>query len=92
MVPRVLFDSCSDTIQTIVSSAETARQTFKWLTNSYASTSLSRIIPLKSKLDKNPKNSRSMAEFLHEMKGITDELALAQAPIEEEDLIFHIQT
>ena len=33
-----------------------------------------------------------MVEFLHEMKGITHELALTQAPNEEEDLIVHILT
>ncbi|KAL4586189.1 hypothetical protein LXL04_010821 [Taraxacum kok-saghyz] len=87
-----LLSSCSDTIQPTVSSAETAHQAFKCLTDSYASVSRSRIISLKSKLAKNPKGSKSMAEFLHEMKGIADELALAQAPIDEEDLIVHILT
>ncbi|PWA64296.1 gag-polypeptide of LTR copia-type [Artemisia annua] len=87
-----LLGSCSDTIQPIVSSAETAHQVFKCLTDSYASVSRSRIISLKSKLAKNPKGAKPMAEFLHEMKGIADELALAQAPIDDEDLIVHILT
>nr|GEW83797.1 putative zinc finger, CCHC-type [Tanacetum cinerariifolium] len=33
-----------------------------------------------------------MVEFLHEMKGIADELALAQASVDDEDLILHILT
>ena len=87
-----ILGSCSDTIQPIVSSAETAHQAFKILTDSYASVSRSRIISLKSKLAKNPKGSKSMAEFLHEMKAIADELALAQSPVLDEDLIVHILT
>ncbi|CAI9263813.1 unnamed protein product [Lactuca saligna] len=31
-----------------------------------------------------------MTEFLNDMRGITDELALIQRPIDEEDLIVHI--
>lgn len=84
-----LLGSCSDTIQPIVSSAETSRQAFKRLTDSYASTSRSRIISLKSRLANNLKGARPVAEFLHEMKTIADELALAQSPVDE-DLIVHI--
>nr|GEY33112.1 Gag-polypeptide of LTR copia-type [Tanacetum cinerariifolium] len=87
-----LLDSCSDAIQPIVSFAETAHQVFKCLNDMYASVSRSRTISLKSKLAKNFKGTKLMAEFLHEMKGIADELALAQAPIDDEDLIVHILT
>ncbi|KAL4563133.1 hypothetical protein LXL04_027166 [Taraxacum kok-saghyz] len=85
-----LLGSCSDTIQPIVSSAETSRQAFKRLTESYASVSRSRIISLKSRLANNPKGTRTITEFLNDMKSIADELALAQSPIDEEDLIVHI--
>ncbi|GJS96847.1 putative RNA-directed DNA polymerase [Tanacetum coccineum] len=69
---------------------ETSREAWERLNSSYASSSRSRIISLKSKLTKNPKGTRSVAEFLHEMRSIADELALAQSPIQEEDLIVHI--
>ena len=85
-----LLGSCSDTIQPIVSSAETSQQAFKRLTESYARVSRSRIISLKSRLANNPKGSRLVADFLQEMKTIANDLALAQSPVEEEDLIVHI--
>ncbi|KAL4571389.1 hypothetical protein LXL04_018148 [Taraxacum kok-saghyz] len=85
-----LLGSCSATIQPLVSSAETSHQFFKRLTDSYASISRSRIISLKSRLANNPKGTRPVAEFLHEMKSIADDLALAQSPVQEEDLIVHI--
>ena len=60
--------------------------------SSYANSSRSRVISLKAKLTKNLKGNRSVADFLHEMRSIADELALAQNPILEEDLIVHIIT
>ncbi|KAL4576526.1 hypothetical protein LXL04_012621 [Taraxacum kok-saghyz] len=85
-----LIGSCSDTIQPLVSSAETSYQAFKRLTESYAGISRSRIISLKSRLANNPKGNRPVAEFLHDMKTISDDLSLAQSPVDEEDLIVHV--
>ncbi|KAD2393053.1 hypothetical protein E3N88_40030 [Mikania micrantha] len=85
-----LLGSCSDHIQPIVSSAETSRQLFIRLTESYASVSRSRIISLRTKLTTTTKGSRPVADYLHEMKAIADELALAQKPIDDDDLTVHI--
>ncbi|GKC08247.1 LTR copia-type gag-polypeptide [Tanacetum coccineum] len=51
--------------------------------------SRSRIISLRSKLDTNSKGTKPVAEYLNEMKTIADELALAQKPIDDDDLIVH---
>nr|KAJ0208302.1 hypothetical protein LSAT_V11C500255750 [Lactuca sativa] len=85
-----LLGSCSETIQSVVLSAHTSYQAFKRLTESYASVSRSIIISLKSRLANNPKGTRSIMEFLHDMKNIADDLALAQSPVDEEDLVVHI--
>ncbi|PWA77021.1 jacalin-like lectin domain-containing protein [Artemisia annua] len=90
MVISALLGSCSDQIQPIISSAKTAREAWELLNSSYASSSRSRIISLKSRLAKNPKGTRSISEYLHEMKSIFDELALTQSPIPEEDLVIHV--
>ncbi|GFP89753.1 hypothetical protein PHJA_001119100 [Phtheirospermum japonicum] len=87
-----LLGSCSDTIQPIISSAQTASDAWKRLTMSYANTSRGRVISLKAKLAKNSKGSKSVIEFLHEMRAIADDLALAQSPISEEDLVVHVIT
>ncbi|KAL4575060.1 hypothetical protein LXL04_021901 [Taraxacum kok-saghyz] len=90
MIFSAILGSCSDSIQPLVSSATTAREAWNRLSSSYASTSRSRIISLKSKLVKNPKGSRSITEFLQDMRAIADSLALAQSPVTEEDLMVHI--
>ncbi|KAJ9556427.1 hypothetical protein OSB04_011041 [Centaurea solstitialis] len=85
-----ILGSCSDAIQPIIASASSAKEAWERLNTSYASSSRSRIISLKSKLAKNPKGNRSIAEFLNEMRSIADELALVQSPVHEEDLLVHI--
>ncbi|KAL9999031.1 putative Zinc finger, CCHC-type superfamily [Helianthus debilis subsp. tardiflorus] len=85
-----LLGSCSDTIQPLVSSAETSHQLFTRLTASYASVSRSRILSLRTKLATTTKGNRRVTEYLHEMKAIADELALAQKPIDDDDLTAHI--
>ncbi|KAM0037972.1 putative RNA-directed DNA polymerase [Helianthus debilis subsp. tardiflorus] len=90
MILSAILGSCSDPIQPILSSAETSREAWEILVTSYANSSRSRIISLKSRLAKNPKGTRSVAEFLHDMKSIADELALAQSPVKDEDLQIHI--
>lgn len=85
-----ILGCCSDSIQPLISSATTSREAWKRLNASFASASRSRVISLKSKLVKNPKGTRSIAEYLQEMQAIADELALAQSPVTEEDLLVHI--
>lgn len=80
----VILGSCSETIQSIISSVETSREAWQRLNVSYANSSRSRVISLKSKLAKNPKGTKSIAEFLQEMWSIADELA-----IHEDDLVVH---
>ncbi|KAI4351332.1 hypothetical protein L6164_005707 [Bauhinia variegata] len=87
-----ILGSCSETIQPLISSANTAREAWDRLTLSYANSSRSRIISLKSKLAQNSQGTKSIAEFLTEMRSIADELALAQHPMAEDDLIVHILT
>ncbi|KAM0047285.1 hypothetical protein Hdeb2414_s0009g00326601 [Helianthus debilis subsp. tardiflorus] len=67
-----LLGSCTDAIQPLISSATTSREAWQRLTTAYANTSRSRIISLKSKLTANPKGSRPVSDFLHEMRSIAD--------------------
>lgn len=63
MIFSAMLGSCSDAIQPLISSATTAREAWTRLKSSFASTSRSRIISLKSKLVKNPKGSLSITEL-----------------------------
>ncbi|KAJ9558499.1 hypothetical protein OSB04_013113 [Centaurea solstitialis] len=90
IIISALLGSCSDSIQPIISSADTAQEAWERLNSSYASASRSRIISLKSKLVNNPRGNRSITDYLHSMRAIADDLALAQNPVTEEDLLVHI--
>ena len=90
IIISALLGSCSDSIQSIISSADTAQEAWERLNSSYASASRSRIISHKSKLAKNPQANRSITDYLHNMRSIADDLALAQNPVTEEDLLVHI--
>ncbi|KAL4560332.1 hypothetical protein LXL04_032482 [Taraxacum kok-saghyz] len=90
MLLSAILGSCSESIQPLISSASTAREAWQRLFSSFASTSSSRIISLKSKLAKNPKGNRTITEFLQEMRSLADDLALAQSPVSEEDLMVYI--
>ncbi|KAL4591255.1 hypothetical protein LXL04_004213 [Taraxacum kok-saghyz] len=90
VILSAILGSCSDAIQPLLTSAPSVKEACDRLGTSYASQSRSRIISLKSKLAKNPKGNRSIADFLNDMRMIADELAIAQSPIDEEDLMVHI--
>ncbi|KAD4585815.1 hypothetical protein E3N88_23416 [Mikania micrantha] len=85
-----LIGSCSSTIQPLIASAETSQEAWERLLTSYANTSRSRVISLKSKLASNPRGNRNITDYLREMKSIADALALVQNPVTDEDLMVHI--
>ena len=90
VIISAILGSLSDQIQPLISSAVTAHDAWVRLNSSFASASRSRIISLKSKLVKNPKGNRTIAEYLQDMRSIADDLALAQSPVSEEDLLVHV--
>ncbi|XP_019184049.1 PREDICTED: uncharacterized protein LOC109178954 [Ipomoea nil] len=92
IIVSALLESCSDSIQPLVSSASTAYDAWQRLTTTYASASRGRILSLKAKLTQNPRGTRSITVFLNDMRSIADALALAQSPVSDEDLIVYILT
>ncbi|XP_019197199.1 PREDICTED: uncharacterized protein LOC109191079 [Ipomoea nil] len=87
-----ILGSLSDTLQPIISSASSACDAWTRLSTNCAAASRSRIVSLKAKLAKNPKGNRSIETYMREMRAIADDLALAQSPVTEEDLVVHIFT
>ncbi|XP_019177846.1 PREDICTED: uncharacterized protein LOC109173040 [Ipomoea nil] len=91
-IVSALLGSCTDTIQPVISSATTARDAWQRLIASYASASRGRIISLKAKLTTDPRGSRSITAYLTDMRAIADDLALAQCPVTDEDLVVYVLT
>ncbi|VFQ60761.1 unnamed protein product [Cuscuta campestris] len=85
-----LLGSCTDTIQPLISNVATSREAWLNLHSSFASASRGHVLALKSKLGKNPRGNRSINDYLHDMQSISNELALNQNPIKDEDLVAHV--
>ncbi|XP_019149860.1 PREDICTED: uncharacterized protein LOC109146662 [Ipomoea nil] len=83
-----ILGSLTDTLQSVISSASSARDAWNRLSTSYAASSRCRIVSLKARLTKYPKGNRSIKTYMREMRAIADDLALAQSPISEEYHIF----
>nr|GLL39974.1 uncharacterized protein LOC109168224 [Ipomoea trifida] len=90
IIVGALLESCSETIQPLISSTETAFEAWSWLSTSYASDSKKCIIYLKFKLINNTKGIRTTAEYLSDMRKISDALAAAKSPVSENDLIAYV--
>ncbi|XP_019161381.1 PREDICTED: uncharacterized protein LOC109158017 [Ipomoea nil] len=92
IITSALLGSCSDTIQPLIASASTASDAWQQLVANYASASRGRIISLKAKLSRNPKGSPSVTAFLSDMRSIANNLALAQCPVSDEDMVVYVLT
>lgn len=60
------------------------------LVSLFASKTRSRVMSLKKRLTLSSEGNKSVTEFLQSMRGIADELALAQSPVSDEDMIIFI--
>ncbi|XP_019157577.1 PREDICTED: uncharacterized protein LOC109154176 [Ipomoea nil] len=92
IITSALLGSCSDTIQLLIGSTSTACDARQRLVASNASASRGRILSLKAKLTRNSKGNRSVTAFLNDMRSIAVDLALAQCPISDEDMVVYILT
>ncbi|XP_019155590.1 PREDICTED: uncharacterized protein LOC109152387 [Ipomoea nil] len=90
IITSALLGSYSDTIQPLIASASTACDAWQRLVASYASASRGWILSLKAKIIRNPKDNRSVTAFLNDMR--SNDLALAQCPIYDEDIVVYILT
>lgn len=92
IIVSALLGSCSDTIQPTISTAASAGDVWTRLSSTYASTMPGRILFLKAQLAKNPKGTRTIAEYLKDMGDIADSVTLVGQPISDSDLVASIIT
>ncbi|XP_019196326.1 PREDICTED: uncharacterized protein LOC109190310 [Ipomoea nil] len=92
IILSAILGSLSDVLQLVISSATSAHDAWTRLSTNCAAASRSRVVSLKAKLAKNPKANRSIESYMRDMRAMADDLALAQSPVAEEDLVVHIFT
>lgn len=74
----------------LVLDLSTSREVWLSLEKRFTTLSRSHIHQLKDRLATVDKGTKSMEEYLKQIKEITDQLAVASCPIHDEDLVFHI--
>ncbi|XP_019150962.1 PREDICTED: uncharacterized protein LOC109147760 [Ipomoea nil] len=85
-----LLGSYSESLQSLTSSTTTVTEAWTRLTSTYANDSMGRVIYLKTRLLSNPRGSRSITEYLQDMRSIADSLATAHNPVSDSDLISYV--
>nr|CAN80108.1 hypothetical protein VITISV_035396 [Vitis vinifera] len=86
LILNALIGSLSPTIISFIARANTSREAWTILANTYVKPSRGRIKQVKNLLKNPSKGTMTVTDFLHSVKARTDELAILGAPMEEEDL------
>ncbi|OMO51508.1 Zinc finger, CCHC-type [Corchorus olitorius] len=74
----------------MIVSSKSSQEAMSKLTNIFAGKIRSRVMSLKKKLTLSAQGTKSVANYIQSVRSTTDELALAQAPVSEEDQIIFI--
>lgn len=82
--------SVDPTITSTIVAATTSKQAWDALHTLYANKSHTRIFSLRNSLNKVSKDTKSIVEYLREVRTIADELATAGAPVTNEELVVKI--
>ncbi|KAK2977799.1 hypothetical protein RJ640_029844 [Escallonia rubra] len=85
-----MLGSCVETIQPHISTVSSSKEAWERLLILFANKSLSRVMSLKERLLNNPRGTRSIPEYLQQMRAIADDLALVDNPLSEDDLVIYI--
>lgn len=90
LIRNALMASVDPTITSTIVAATTSKQAWDALHTLYANKSHTRIFSLRNSLNKVSKDTKTIAEYLREVKCVADELATAGAPVTTEELIVKI--
>ena len=87
---NVILGSLSPTIMSFITQAQTSKEAWTILADTYAKPSCGRIKQVKNQLKQITKGSIGVSEFLQTMKARDDELAILGALVDIEDLLERI--
>ncbi|XP_022714623.1 uncharacterized protein LOC111274304 [Durio zibethinus] len=90
LILYAIIASSGETVVLMTAASKTSYGAMTRLTNLFASKTRSRVMYFKKKLSLSTQGNKPVAEFMPVMKSIADELALAQAPATEDNLIIFI--
>lgn len=90
LILSAIISSLTPSLIPFIAAAEAARSAWEIITNTYGKSSRGKIIALKNKLHNLSKGSRSITDYMLEIKGIVDELSLLGVTIDPENLVLKV--
>ncbi|KAJ0018281.1 hypothetical protein Pint_10633 [Pistacia integerrima] len=90
LIISAILASTSTTITPLIATTKTSQEAWKKLKNMYASKSRTRAMQLKKELTLIQRGNRTVPDYLHAVKALTDEIALIDHPISNDDLTLYI--
>ncbi|OMO78714.1 hypothetical protein COLO4_24683, partial [Corchorus olitorius] len=84
-----IIASASEAVIPFFASCSSSKAAWTKINSMYANKSRSRMMQLREKLLQ-PKGSRSVQEYFQQIRHTTDELALVNSPVHEDELVIHI--
>ncbi|KAF5442304.1 hypothetical protein F2P56_034975 [Juglans regia] len=85
-----IFASVSESIMPLIAASGTSREAWLKLTSLYANCSCTRVMQLKDQLTSLNRGSKTVTEYLQQVKCTADELALVDSPLTNDDLTLYI--
>lgn len=73
----------------MLGNVKTLKQAWDTITKVFASRTRARIMHLKECLARSSKVNKTIIEYLHGIKSISDELAIINSPLDDVDLVIH---
>jgi len=89
LILHAIISSVDASVITMLGNVKTSKQAWDILTKMFASKTRARIMHLKERLSRSTKGSKSISEYLHGIKALSDELAIINSPLDDVDLVIH---
>ena len=90
LIQQAMMASVDPTIAPTVATAASAQQAWELLHTAYANKSHTRIFSLRDQLQNLTKASKSITEYLQEVRSLSDALKVAGSPVTDDELIVKI--
>ena len=89
LILHAILSSVDASIITMLGNVKNSKQAWDVLHKMFASKTRARAMHLKERLTRSSKGSKSVSEYLQGIKMISDELAIINKPIDDDDLVIH---
>ena len=89
LILHAIISSVDQSVVTMLGNVETSKQAWDTLNKLFASKTRHKILYLKDRLSRSFKGNQSMAQYLHGIKVIVDELSMIHCQTDDDDIVIH---